>query len=84
MAREVAAVKTEMQEQMDTLQIQLNHWQNVTTTILQIKSGRMHIQTHLEQTMNYSYMSDYAHSMYLLQLISQTIKLINWRDYRLP
>ena len=47
MAREVAAVKTDMEAQVDTLQVQFNRWKNVTTTILinlQVKSGRTHIQ----------------------------------------
>ena len=47
--QELAAVKADMQERVDTLQSQLNYWQNVTINILKelfsSNSGNAHTTT---------------------------------------
>ena len=55
LAAEVAAVKADMQERVDTLQSQLNYWQNVTINILKElyfspNSGMMHTLTQRSAT----------------------------------
>ena len=63
LAAEVAAVKADMQGRVDTLQSQLNYWQNVTINILKElyfspNSGRMYTLTQRSAT----HIGYYGHS----------------------
>ena len=53
MAIELAAVKADMQGRVDTLQNQLNHWQNVTINVLKdLYLGKRYVYTYTMYIVN--------------------------------